>query len=293
MVGWDGLAWAVRRAWAVFGTLLDLRDARAIIASYGIGVIVGDPVATVVSALRGVPDLVFWPVFFGTTFLVARATAWLLTKKLEPVSRPVGSASTTGENSPATGGANSPAMAAHSSNAPVFQHSGSGDIINVTVPGGAPLTPDEAKELAERARAEAARIQKAQTEQPQATQGGGPQNEGMVNDRVMWLATLASLRNVGVTRRNELAGLRGDSAEIDATAKYVAWLQLTIPEIRKLPVHGVHEAHAFETLDRFRIDAAPVGDYASNDIRLIAAMFSTHLERLEEIRKRYTLVWPV
>lgn len=176
-----------------------------------------------------------------------------------------------------------PAPAVYATPGQTFVISGGQQTFNF---GGA----TEAQRLQEQKQVETERLRKEQQAPKLET---GTTTGQTQEQRFVWLATLASLRNVGVARRNELASLRGPNAEVDAWAKYVAWLQFTLPEIRKLPIHGRHEAHAFETLDRYRLDAAPIGNYETPRIRTIAAMFSTHLERLEEIRKRYTMTWPV
>lgn len=104
--------------------------------------IVGDPLATVVSAIRGVPDLIFWPVFFVATWIVARGVVWLLTRDAGrgPSSDRLRAATTSGPHIPAT--------AAFADSGPIIQNTGSGQII-VTLPGSTPRDTEDAKRLQE------------------------------------------------------------------------------------------------------------------------------------------------
>jgi hypothetical protein len=99
------------------------------------------------------------------------------------------------------------------------------------------------------------------------------------------LTRLAQLRSSGVDVRNRLIFARGDDAKERVNAAYSEWLEAATQLVAEV---NTHEAIAFRTLDRFSMSAAPDGAYQSPVIHWLIAMFSTHLDRIEEIRKRYS-----
>lgn len=258
MVGWDGVKWAAGKAWQFFGWLLDLREARDIITAYSIGVIVGDPVATVVSALRDVPDVVFWPVFFLTTFLVARAVAWGISRSGDKppasVELPRIAASASGPDSTAVAAGN---------NAPggTMLTFGNRNAIVITSSGDDHQAISAALGAVKRIA---------------ATSG---------ESRADILLALADIRQRGVDLRNALIFARGSNAKERVSAAYNEWLSAAVEEVRRI---SEHEARAFRLLGTFRFDTAPDGNYQEPVIRWLIAMFSTHLDKIEEIRKRYS-----
>ena len=258
MLGWDGLLAMLRTCWRVVQWFLDVRDAREALAALGLGSIVGDVIAFLITWIRGLPDLVFWPLALVLTVVVARVVSWALTRPAArvPVPTPPGTspdADAVGIGTVALAGVT--ASGDLTVNTGVMVKSGEGEAI--------------AKKLDE---LEAAR------------------NKQSFNRRDV-LVRLATLRNGGVFKRNLLLTFAGDDVRaVTETAKraYNEWLNLACEWVERLPGHGEHEANAFRTLDRFSMLAAPDGKYANDGVRWIAAMWSTHLERLEEIRKRYS-----
>lgn len=178
----------------------------------------------------GLVTAVFWeqasapPVAVGLVFFVVAVVVF---SSLH-FARPRGGGHLAGAGA-GTSGPNSPA--ANVGAGALIQNLGSGTI-NVNLPLQ-PKSADEVKQLAQQQQAEAARLpaefaKEAGTSAAGSADAQRPKDEETANERFEWLAGLAALRNVGVTRRNELAGLTGDEAEITAEAKYVAWLQFAL-----------------------------------------------------------------
>lgn len=272
MVGAKAVARFFKLLWGLFEQFLNLRDAREILASLSLGVL-ADLFVQAYDALRGLPDPVYYLLVILTPFGVAAVLARVIFRARSPgPAVPGGQAATATQNSSAeaAGGDASSANVSGAGGAAlagVFHGP-------VTVNTGFMVKPDEGDKTV-----------------PKDT----PPQDDAAEARALWLSGLASWRNVGVARRNSIISLTGLDAdgnppEWRANVIYTAWLIKVTEWIRTLPVNGKHEAHAFETLDRFSMDAAPAGTYANDVVRWIAAMFSTHLERLEELRKRYTRI---
>lgn len=270
MVGLAGLVRFFRWLWGLFGTFLNLRDAKEILASLSVG-LVGDLFVQVFDAVRGLPDPVYYLLVLLTPFVVASVFARLAFRRKPGPAVPTGAPSATATNHSSAASAGRDAASANAPGAGAAALSGvfHGTVVVNT---GIMVKPDEGE---------------------QTPPKDSPPESNAAEARALWLSALASWRNVGVARRNSIIALsgvdtEGKPPEWRANVIYTAWLIKVTEFIRTLPVNGTHEAHAFKTLDRFSMDAAPAGTYANELVRWITAMFSTHLERLEELRKRYT-----
>lgn len=254
---------------------LDLHGLGEVVTALGLAGIVGALVTPIVLALKEMPDALFWPLMIAVTLLLAWVIGhflkWVLVGKPDPAPRAARVIDVkAGDHSPVP-------IATDKGDATGRDKIDVGPYSHIEIHNHNYAAADQPGEP-------------KGTELPQPAEASK-----LAFDREYWLAGLASLRNVGVARRNRLLGPLQEDGDPNTTANaiYAAWLVKAVEWIGQHPRHGKHEAAAFETLDRFSMDAAPAPQptqkYATPVVQWVAAMFSTHLERIEEIRKRYSL----